>query len=224
MPRQGHNSLSLESGRRLGLPDDPGNVVLEAAGHGQDQDLWDLVGMEFAEPLQQGLGPVSSRLYNQLAFLLLLDTSVPAIDGINVGKNAHTCSQVFVYQPGGELPGFLKGINSRQDNSQLGHAKLLSIMGISRKAKKDFLLGIVILTVLGFSFFMILGHGGYMKLRETREELSRLQEENLRLRQTQTAMLERINRLKTDPHEIERVAREHYQLAKPGDIIVNTPK
>ncbi len=97
-------------------------------------------------------------------------------------------------------------------------------MGISRKAKKDLFLGIVILTVIGFSFYMILGHGGYMKLREARTELSRLQAENTRLRQSQKAMMERINKLKTDPHEIERIAREHYQLAKPGDIIVNTPE
>lgn len=97
-------------------------------------------------------------------------------------------------------------------------------MGISRKAKKDFFLGIVILTAIGFSFYMILGNGGYMKLREARKELSRLQDENLKLRRSQTAMLERINKLKTDPHEIERIAREHYQLAKPGDIIVNTPE
>jgi len=97
-------------------------------------------------------------------------------------------------------------------------------MGISRKAKKDLALGIVILTVIGFSFYMILGHGGYMKLREARTELSRLKEENNRLRQSQQAMMERINKLKTDPHEIERIAREHYQLAKPGDIIVNTPE
>ena len=97
-------------------------------------------------------------------------------------------------------------------------------MGISRKARKDFILGIVILTVIGFSFYMILGDGGYMKLRDARKELSRLQEENLRLRRNQTAMLERINRLKTDPHELERLAREQFQLAKPGDIIVNTPE
>jgi cell division protein FtsB len=97
-------------------------------------------------------------------------------------------------------------------------------MGISRKARKDLALGIVILTVIGFSFYMILGHGGYMKLREARTELSRLKDENHRLRHSQQAMMERINKLKTDPHEIERIAGEHYQLAKPGDIIVNTPE
>lgn len=45
--------------------------------------------------------------------------------------------------------------------------------------------------------------------------------ENLRLRQRHSDFLQTINKLKTDPYEIERIARERYNLARPGDIIVN---
>jgi cell division protein FtsB len=48
-----------------------------------------------------------------------------------------------------------------------------------------------------------------------------LQLENLSLRQRHQESLEKINRLKADPSEVERVARERYNFARPGDIIVN---
>lgn len=97
-------------------------------------------------------------------------------------------------------------------------------MGISRKAKRDLTLSLTLLGVLGFCFYMIVGTGGYMKLRQCRTEVRRLEARNRELHDAQTALLDRIGRLKEDPREIERIAREQYQLAKPGDIIVNTPK
>ena len=63
-----------------------------------------------------------------------------------------------------------------------------------------------------------------MKLRQYRAEVRRLETRNRLLHEAQTSLLEQIGRLKEDPREIERIAREQYQLARPGDIIVNTPK
>lgn len=97
-------------------------------------------------------------------------------------------------------------------------------MGISRKAKRDLSLSLALLGVIGFCAYMIVGSGGYMKLRRYQEEIRQLETQNRILHQTQAALLEQIGRLKNDPREIERIAREQYQLARPGDIIVNTPK
>ena len=97
-------------------------------------------------------------------------------------------------------------------------------MAISRKAKRDLTLSLALLGVIGFCAYMIVGSGGYMKLRQYQEQVRRLEVRNHDLHETQTALLEQISRLKNDPREIERIAREQYQLARPGDIIVNTPK
>ena len=97
-------------------------------------------------------------------------------------------------------------------------------MTISRKAKRDLTLSLALLGVIGFCAYMIVGTGGYMKLRQYQEQVRRLEVRNHDLHETQTALLEQISRLKNDPREIERIAREQYQLARPGDIIVNTPK
>ena len=94
-------------------------------------------------------------------------------------------------------------------------------MTISRKAKRDLTLSLALLGVIGFCAYMIVG---YMKLRQYQEQVRRLEVRNHDLHETQTALLEQISRLKNDPREIERIAREQYQLARPGDIIVNTPK
>ncbi len=97
-------------------------------------------------------------------------------------------------------------------------------MGISRKAQRDLILSLALLAVIGFCIYMIVGSGGYMKLRQYRAEVRRLETRNRLLHEAQTSLLEQIGRLKEDPREIERIAREQYQLARPGDIIVNTPK
>src|SRR5215472_1444929 len=48
--------------------------------------------------------------------------------------------------------------------------------------------------------------------KQLRKEIDTLQQENTRLR-------ERVEKLKTDPHAIEREAREKLHYAKPGEVI-----
>ena len=97
-------------------------------------------------------------------------------------------------------------------------------MGISRKARREIILIFLLTACLSFTYFLVFGQGGYLKLREYRAELRELQLENLRLRESQKELHSRINRLRNDPYEIERLAREQYNLARPGDIIVTIPK
>ena len=52
--------------------------------------------------------------------------------------------------------------------------------------------------------------------RQLRKEIEDLEQENARLR-------ERVDRLKSDPHAIEREAREKLHYAKPGEVIYALP-
>jgi len=52
--------------------------------------------------------------------------------------------------------------------------------------------------------------------KQLRKEIDVLQQENARLR-------ERVQKLKTDPHAIEREAREKLHYAKPGEVIYALP-
>lgn len=52
--------------------------------------------------------------------------------------------------------------------------------------------------------------------KQLRKEIESLEQENARLR-------ERVERLKTDPHAIEREAREKLHYAKPGEVIYALP-
>ncbi len=52
--------------------------------------------------------------------------------------------------------------------------------------------------------------------RQLRKEIEDLQQENSRLKQ-------RVEKLKSDPHAIEREAREKLHYAKPGEIIYDLP-
>ena len=52
--------------------------------------------------------------------------------------------------------------------------------------------------------------------KQLRKEIDGLQQENARLR-------ERVQKLKSDPHAIEREAREKLHYAKPGEVIYTLP-
>jgi cell division protein FtsB len=52
--------------------------------------------------------------------------------------------------------------------------------------------------------------------KHLRKEIDSLEQENARLR-------ERVEKLKTDPHAIEREAREKLHYAKPGEVIYTLP-
>jgi cell division protein FtsB len=97
-------------------------------------------------------------------------------------------------------------------------------MRISRKTKREIFAILLILTTLPFMYALVFGSGGFMELRKSQAALHELQQENYRLREEHQAYLRRIEKLKQDPAEIERVARERYNYARPGDVIVNLPE
>lgn len=96
-------------------------------------------------------------------------------------------------------------------------------MAISKKTKHELALIVLILGCLFLLYTTILGEGGYRQLQAHRRQLRQFQLENARLRQMHRSYLQRIHKLKNDLSEIERISRERYNFAQPGDIIVNLP-
>lgn len=94
-------------------------------------------------------------------------------------------------------------------------------MTIGNKAKRELCWSLLILASVFLLYGSVFGEGGYGQLRRQREELRLLQLENARLRQIHQTYLQKIDKLKNDPSEVERIARERYNFARPGDIIVN---
>ncbi len=96
-------------------------------------------------------------------------------------------------------------------------------MTISRKAKRELSWILLFTGCLALLSILLLGDGGLIQLRKYQAELRGLQQENLDLRQQRSAYLQKIDKLKNDPYQWERIARERYNFALEGDIIVNLP-
>ena len=72
-------------------------------------------------------------------------------------------------------------------------------------------------------YLVIFGQDGYRRLVQYRKQFETLNLENSRLRQENAALTKTIRQLKSDPNAVERVAREDFNFARPGDIIVTLP-
>ncbi len=94
---------------------------------------------------------------------------------------------------------------------------------MTRKAKRELALIVLLMSSIFLVYTSIFGEGGYAQLLQQRDQLRQLQLENTRLRENHRDYLQKIHKLKNDPSEIERIARERYNFAQPGDIIVNLP-
>ncbi len=83
------------------------------------------------------------------------------------------------------------------------------------------LLGLLVLFLIVHDIF---GTHGFLAMRRTQLEIEKvnagfdqLNKENLQLQQE-------IKELKTDPHKIEKIARDELGLAKPGEVIIKIPQ
>jgi len=83
------------------------------------------------------------------------------------------------------------------------------------------LLGLLVLILVVHDIF---GTHGFLAMRRTQQEikkvdanLDQLNKENLQLEQE-------VKELKTDPHKIEKIARDELGLARPGEVIIKIPR
>ncbi|GAB4233787.1 MAG: hypothetical protein Kow00109_06630 [Acidobacteriota bacterium] len=97
-------------------------------------------------------------------------------------------------------------------------------MSISNRALRHLWLSLVFLFAAGFSTYLVFGPAGYLKLRQYRQQYETLAAQHEQLLQQQQELEERIRRLQEDPAEVERLAREKLELARPGDVVIRVPE
>jgi cell division protein FtsB len=97
-------------------------------------------------------------------------------------------------------------------------------MSASERFRRESFFIVLLLSVIFLLYLSVFGQGGYLKLREYRKQFNWLQADNDRLRADNEKLMESIKQLKTNRHAIERVAREDFNFARPGDIIVQLPE
>jgi cell division protein FtsB len=69
----------------------------------------------------------------------------------------------------------------------------------------------------------IFGTHGVLAMRRSQKEAATIQMEINQLNEENRRLQDRVKALKTDPAEIERIAREEMGLARPGEIIFKIP-
>lgn len=79
-----------------------------------------------------------------------------------------------------------------------------------------YLLGALIVLL---SVVTIVGERGALHLWRLRGEKSRLDEQNYRLQKQNEALRQRIGRIRTDDHYLEKLAREELSMVRPGEVV-----
>jgi cell division protein FtsB len=82
------------------------------------------------------------------------------------------------------------------------------------------LLGLIVLVLVVHDIF---GTHGFLAMRRTRNEIQKVQTDLDRLNKENVQLQQEVQDLKTDPHAIERIAREELGQARPGEIIIKIP-
>jgi cell division protein FtsB len=80
------------------------------------------------------------------------------------------------------------------------------------------------LFVLALVVHDIFGAHGFIAMKRTQNEIERVRKEIDRLNSENIQLGQQVRALKSDPHLIEKIAREELQHAKPGEIIIRIPQ
>jgi cell division protein FtsB len=82
------------------------------------------------------------------------------------------------------------------------------------------ILGLVMLYLLVHDLF---GDRGFLAMRRQQREVQKLQQEIQTLEEANRDLAGKVQRLKTDPEYIERLAREQMGLSRPGEHVFKLP-
>ena len=69
----------------------------------------------------------------------------------------------------------------------------------------------------------VYGWQGVVRLREMRQQLEILERDSVSLRQQAEKLSQTIDRLRSDPSYLERIAREEQGMVRPGETILKFP-
>ena len=82
------------------------------------------------------------------------------------------------------------------------------------------LLGLIVLVLIVHDIF---GTHGFLAMRRTQSEIKKVQADLDQLNKENLQLEQEVRELKTDPHKIEKIARDELGLAKPGEVIIKIP-
>jgi cell division protein FtsB len=82
------------------------------------------------------------------------------------------------------------------------------------------LLGLLVLVLVVHDVF---GTHGYLAMRRTQNEINKVEAGLEQLNKENLQLEQEVRELKTDPHKIEKIARDELGLAKPGEVIIKIP-
>jgi cell division protein FtsB len=108
----------------------------------------------------------------------------------------------------------------------VGVAKLKA-MSVTEKIRgllfqyRGVLLGLLVLVLVVHDIF---GTHGYLAMRRTEKEIKKVQAGLEQLNKENLQLEEEVIELKTDPHKIEKIARDELGLARPGEVIIKIPQ
>jgi cell division protein FtsB len=83
------------------------------------------------------------------------------------------------------------------------------------------ILGLFVLALVVHDVF---GAHGFIAMRRTQTEIKRVRMDIDRLNSENRELGQQVKALKSDPHLIEKIAREELQHAKPGEVIIRIPQ
>ena len=96
-----------------------------------------------------------------------------------------------------------------------------------RKKISDFLkqhgrtiLGLFVLALVVHDIF---GTHGFLAMHKTQAEIQKVRKDIDRLNSENVQLSDEVKALKSDPHAIEKIAREELQRAKQGEVIIRVP-
>jgi len=69
----------------------------------------------------------------------------------------------------------------------------------------------------------IFGTHGYLAMRRKQAEIEKVRTDLDRVSKENLALQEDVKNLKSDPHTIEKIAREELGQARPGEVIIKLP-
>src|SRR4051812_41382601 len=89
-----------------------------------------------------------------------------------------------------------------------------------QKTKRIGMIAVCGLALLSVGAKEIFGSNGYIARRRRRLQIQALSADIQKLRQENTLLTQRIQDLRSNPHAIEKLAREQLRLARPGDVVI----
>ena len=87
------------------------------------------------------------------------------------------------------------------------------------EAQKNFIRGVLLLIISTLLIIFIFGDHGLFQLYKLKQERTEIQNYISQLRKDRESLLSEKNRLENDLKYIEKLAREKYRMAKPGEKV-----